>query len=218
MVFHNFSLAVLGEDEPMNLRWGAVKDNEICSKVDVFCFGHLVFEVHPAVHPPFTEYPACARSPVRGGMQRGRGRLLTWLTVIQHVKCCRIINRKCCSWHSVGIVGVELKVRTKGTHWGFICTKGVKKTRKSEWVGPCRGLHCGEGLIPEWGGLGRMCSQAPKWWPFTWYRWKGTLLPGHSVSVRKRRVKWVSGWKALLCGVQDWGLRCLFFCYQVIFM
>lgn len=31
-----------------------------------------MFEVHLAIHPPFTEYPVCAGSPVRGGTVKGQ--------------------------------------------------------------------------------------------------------------------------------------------------
>lgn len=48
-----------------------------------------MFEVHPAIHPPFTEYPACARLPVRGGnvKEQAFDHDLYVAGSDQHVKC-----------------------------------------------------------------------------------------------------------------------------------
>lgn len=78
--------------------------------LDILCLKCIQSFIHP-----FTEYPICARSPVRGGNVMGQLQAfdndLYMAGSDQHVKCCRIVNRKCYGWHLVGIVGVELRVR-----------------------------------------------------------------------------------------------------------
>lgn len=44
-VLQNFSLALFGEDEVINLREGTLKEDEIWGQVDEFSCGHTVFEM-----------------------------------------------------------------------------------------------------------------------------------------------------------------------------
>lgn len=161
-----------------------------------------MFEVHPAIHPPFTEYPVCARSPVRGRNVKGKlqdfDNDLYMAGSDQHVKCCRIVNRKCYGWHSVGIVGVELRVNLE-SEGQIEDLSAPRKSRKpagqSEWV-PSVVSIVEKGSSPSEGDLVG-CAPRPQ---VALRLIEEKRLVGHSLGVWKRRVKRVSGWKALLCG------------------
>lgn len=162
--------------------------------LDILCLK----SIHPSTWHVLS--PHYMPDPLWGaGMQKGSCRwICTCLTVIQRVKCYEIVNKKSYGWHSVGIGGMELRVKLepKGQMeiyaQGKRCTKGVQETGKSEWGASSHGPHCGRKAHPRvrgpWVGY---ASGLPSGGAALD---KGTVLAGHSGGVKESEMhKWMAG-------------------------